>query len=479
MADAAPSAPAAGGGEQSHAPAAPTSGRAAEGQGQGEGGQGQPGGERKPLRPIPPTGGSDATKRANLLGFQPNRKQGGPGEVDPAPAEKDDFPSLSKLRGKTAVKLDAPAPPEGEPKEGASAAPRDPVTGQFVKPAAPGAKPDEQTPAAAAKPGEKAALDPALLVDKDGKPVSEQSYRSLQGMFGSINTNLRRVTEERDTGYRTAHAWKAEAERVAQEKEALEARLEQYERGGQGGAVVPGSRPTSGQGKVEGSAAAGLPDVTTLLGEMDLDSFSALAKTAGLEPAAKFLTSQILETVLGKIVPALQAQQAESLKPFQAERAGELMAEHSEQVVAQVAGMTDLAGNLAFPELTDPALQEEVGRTWAQTGMPREMALTPQGLMAAVAVYRMVKGLPGAPSQTEAASLIQAAAAAGGGGQRTAPSARPASAIAASLQGDGGVAPPNAPRSRHSPATQRLINALSRTELVDRNLGFARNRAGR
>jgi hypothetical protein len=123
-------------------------------------------------------------------------------------------------------------------------------------------------------------------------------------------------------------------------------------------------------------------------------------------------------------------------------------------------------GRQAFPETSDPQALHEIGQVWHDANLPPDYALTPQGFMAAVGLWRMAKGFAGGPAPVlpptaQPPAQLGAGAAAlaeGGTGPHT---------------GLGGSSTADA---HLSPEARSLRRALDQVETYDRTLGFRKNR---
>jgi hypothetical protein len=149
--------------------------------------------------------------------------------------------------------------------------------------------------------------------------------------------------------------------------------------------------------------------------------------------------------------------------PLKAKAAKDAVAEQTETLFSSLADYTHEDGSPAFPELSDEAAAFEVGRMWAQLGLPPESALTPQGAIAAIALYRMSRPkesqarvaspAPPAPPNPHAGPTDAQAAADLTDGRQT----------VASVGGDGSP----------SAEAQRILSALRSSNTPNRSmLGF-------
>lgn len=287
-----------------------------------------------------------------------------------------------------------------------------------------------------------------------GKEVTldeiEQRHKSLEGMFGSLNKEKTTLTEERDYGYKAAHAWKEKAEAAEQE-------LARIRGGGQ--APPPTQNPNVATSPRQG----GIPTKEELLSSVNVEAFEQAAIQGGLPYAAKLLSEQLFEAMLSKVVPALQQDYQTKLQPFEDVQQHNAAVAQAGGLVRSISEMKDLAGNDAFPEARDPQKLVEIGNLWVGSGRNPQDVLTREGLMAAIAFHRMMTAFP---SEAPAAST--------GGPQFQTGSPGPAASVFAE---PGGMQPSNSGRSHLSAEARQLHDALSRSEMgVDPVLGFPRGR---
>lgn len=433
------------------------------------------------VAPVPQAGPAQEKKEEQKQGAERQERR----ELKPIPEKKEAGPKRPALPGVVTARGDDI--PELHPVRGAD--------GRFVsredKEAAFEAEmraekdADDGIAPAEKKDGGEDGKAPAPEAGKDGKPPlpegqkpadgiefggkkyktegeALQAARSLHGMFRSLNTEKQRLTEERNYGYQSGNAWKAEHDRVKAELDALkQGKPAPAVQGAQVGAGVAGS------GEV---ATDQLPDTNALLSDIDMDAFEAIAVQGGLPKAGQYLASELLRVVTQKILPVYDNRLKTSLQPFQAERDQVRQAQEVDQLINSLSGLRTAAGEVAFPELSDHKALAEIGDFWRASGLPREAAMTHQGLMAAIGLYRMSRGFipaEGAPNLNPPGAPAAAVE-------------LPASGPAASVPAESvGPTPANAGRSNHSPQTQRLLNALDKTNLVDPKLGFARRPASR
>lgn len=337
-----------------------------------------------------------------------------------------------------------------------------------VKAAKEGDKPAEaaKPPAAPGTPNPDAPVKFLGKEYKGGLSEVEQVHRSLQGQFRTLSEEKRSLTEERNYGYQQANGWKAHADRLQAENEALKARL--------GGGVQAG--------QVDGRSSAkqpstGAPSVDDILNEIDTDTFETTAAEGGLPLAGKYLVGETLKVVLEKIIPhvrnELKSEFDSRIKPFEDTHQEAQMQSGVDQVIDSVKRLQTHDGGLAFPELADGNTLQEIGEIWRDAGLPPEHALTAKGLISAVALYRLYKGLPdpGAASTTPQPAVPTPTP-----GREAV--AAPAPGSAASLADSRSTGrPPSNGRSNLDPRLREMLSGFNEGDLVaETNLGFQRRR---
>lgn len=320
---------------------------------------------------------------------------------------------------------------------------RDPATGRFrpkvgvdasAKPGAPDAIPP--------KPGEETKPTPTKFkfggAEFESQEEAEQNFRSLRGQFKPLVERTQKAESELSRAAESARGWHAEAQR-------LQAELEKYQ----------SKQPATQQEQ-----------------EQDIDwELYAEVKRLAAESNEPWKAEQWLIQQTRKVEQArFEKMLEERLKPIQEPLARAQVGQHVEQLFSAVADFVDNDGNPAFPELDDPQSAYEIGQTWTSMGFSPEMAMTPQGVAAAVALYRMSKGSQGKPAgsgQTAAAAQVAQAAAP--------PSPQTLAARAAAALDDGRPSMPvNAEMSDLSPAAQRILAGLKEAKLALPGLGFER-----
>lgn len=404
------------------------------------------------VRPITPETEKRAAKRANDLGFTPNK-------------DNDDIPVLD----------------------------RDPKTGKFLSRAAKddeierevfGEEHDRQ--AATSMPGEapkpsgaepKPALPPGTpelpkQIEFGGRKYATadealQAGRSLHGQFANLQQQIRALTDDRDYGWRAANAWQQKYE---QEIASVRAPGSGAAPAGSGGKVAGGSALAA-----SAPGASGSLNVDEIAQSIDTGAFESLAAHVGLPQAGQYLIRETLKAVSDKLLPALKQELMGTIQPLQASYESAELESHVDTLFQQVGALKLHTGARAFPEVDDEQTMTEVGRLWRESGMDPRLILSANGLMTAIGYARMVKGWAGP------AEIANPTATPLPGSAASAPVAlgQPPAGIAASAGADGpGGTPPSdgRPNPNLSASQNRLASLLSRVDMQDaKDLGFRRN----
>jgi hypothetical protein len=354
-----------------------------------------------------------------------------------------------------------PEPDTGPPGDRKMQA-RDPVTGKFVKlDAPPGAEPPKDgQPAAKPEPPKGTEPPPTEPAKKfkfageewESQEAAEQNFKSMRGNFKSKDGRITQVEAERDEGYRTGHAWKAEHDRLLARNAELEAQV-----AGKQPAATP--QPGSG-GNGEGDLTRGI----------DMDAFEFIAHKSSLAKAGEYLLGEAFRVFEQKILPskleALETQINERLQPFEQTATQHQQIETMTQVATRMASLQTADGKTAFPELADPKKLQAIGRVWAEEGGDLQALSDPRGLLKAIGMYRLVHSFENQPppaTPDDAAPALPVTPAAPGAG-----------ASVPVDPGNGQVTPVGAARSNLPPATAALVHALDSPDLIDADLGFAK-----
>lgn len=213
----------------------------------------------------------------------------------------------------------------------------------------------------------------------DTQEAAEQNFRSLRGQFRPVMALAKQVGGIENIGPTlqraadSARAWHAEAQQLRAELEAV--------RSGR----APAGDPQTHQQSQDASTAD--PAAQADAG-VDWDLYAEVRKLADAqgEPwkAEQWLIGEVQKAERARYEALIE----ERLSPFTAaqERAG--LAQQTEQVFGALAEYQNSDGSPTFPELHNEADAYAVGKLWAALGLPPEAALTPQGAMAAIALYR-------------------------------------------------------------------------------------------
>lgn len=261
---------------------------------------------------------------------------------------------------------------------------------------------------------------------------AEQSFKSLQGMFKPMQERLTRAEQLAEQAAESARAWRARAMEL------------------ETGAPAPTPQrpvpPQSVQGQGEADPRA---ELDAALSNVNGELFESLAREHGLPLAGRYLAAQVLATVHDQMLPKLRQEimdkLAPELEPLKQDRGFQQATQHVAGLIESVGQYKNTDGSVAFPELQDPQTVYEIGDLWRSMDMPAEIALTPKGLLQAIALYRMYRG----PAKSQTAST-----------SATTEVSRPAT-----------VAPPTAGQSLEAGTAQSPVRGRG----VDPNAGFGRS----
>jgi len=271
---------------------------------------------------------------------------------------------------------------------------------------------------------------------------AEQSFKSLQGMFKPMQERLTRAEQLAEQAAESARSWRSRA----MELEGAPPRPQQQQ--------AETQKPTTQSSQME---------LEKVLGRVNGEMFESLAREHGLPLAGRYLAAQVLATVHDDMLPALRdeimAQIKPELEPLKQDRGFQQATQHVAGLIETVGQYKNHDGSDAFPELSDQQAVTEIGELWVSLDMPPELALTPKGLLQAVALYRMYKGSTGQAASTTPSVTVSAP-------QRVAPSA-----AGASLEAGGRSIAPGVGRSEGD-ATSRFARSLDDAPIIDKLLGF-------
>lgn len=377
----------------------------------------------KPLRPIP-----------SLPGVFP---------------DDDPFPQRGASKSDTASDPASPSPP------GANTPARGP-DGRFAPGASPAATDGGERALEAATPADTPHPSPKFKFggeEFDSQEAAEQNFRSLRGQFRPLQSLARslggvdKIQPIFVQAAESARGWKAEAER-------LSAELQQV-RSGQ--PAQPQSSPTAAPDATEATPA-----------DVDWELYAEIKKLANDsgEPwkAEQWLINEVRKADRAHYESLLD----ERFAPIADAEQQAAVVSQTETLFSNLAEYVNADGSVAYPELHDEAASYAIGRMWASLGLPPEAALTPQGAIAAIAIYRMAKG---------GSNGSQAGSAAGARPMTPAPPPTPTDAhAAAALGGDGrnmGLSIPDGANGSASAEAQRVLAGLRQANRGNRAvLGF-------
>lgn len=338
--------------------------------------------------------------------------------------------------------------PEDASSEAARAARARDAAGRFVagepkvgepagEPKLPGIRPDaapEIPDAPEAKPKFKFAGK-----EYDSAEAAEAEYKSI---MGRVQPTQRKLAETEGTlvkAAESARGWHSEAQRLA-------ARVAELE------AAPTGPIPSQEQ-------------TTTSSQGIDWELYAEISKVAqeAGEPwkAQKWLQDQI-DSQRAADIRALREEAIENPRR-EAEQQAQ-MESAANTLVESMAAHTNPDGSPAFPEFRDGATAREVGALWNSLGLDPQLALTPGGAVAAVALYRMARGMDGATAAPASPAASPTPA------QPTPPSR--AAEAAAALDGGRPLAPAGTGSRHMDPGVARLVAGLKNTQLIRPGLGF-------
>jgi len=309
----------------------------------------------------------------------------------------------------------------------------EPKGGEPVPLSLPGIRPDTTVPEPPdAKPKFKFAGK-----EYESSEAAEHEYKSLTGKLQPTQRKLAETEGTLTKAAESARGWHSEAQR-------LQARVAELEAGGGNPAQATPTEPAKG---------------------IDWDLYAEISRVAGEAgtpwKAQQWLQEQV-DTQRSADIAALREEAIENPRR-EAEQQARLEST-ANTLVESMAAHTNPDGSAAFPEFRDGTTAREVGALWQSLGLDPQLALTPGGAVAAVALYRMARGMDGAPSALPAAPPTPAQ-----------PAVPPSQAAEAAAALDGGrPLAPAAIGSRHmDPQVARLVAGLKNRELIRPGLGFS------
>lgn len=272
----------------------------------------------------------------------------------------------------------------------------------------------------------------------DSPEQAEQSFKSLQGQFKPL-------IEARDAAAHSANGWKQVADGQQARIQQLEAELAKVQQ-----APQPQSQPAE-QGQSEQAQA-----------DIDWDLYAVIRQAAEAEgnpwKADRWLHEQMQEAIKSREA----ALRDELTKPYREAQARQQTLAEVEQLASSLAEyVNDSDGQPSFPELRDSRSAYMIGKLWQQMGLPPQYATTPQGMVAAIALYRMIESQSAQPEPTSQAPV-----------PASPPAPDPALA-AAELGGGKPESMPSAAAGDVDPRAAAMLAGLRRTALTRKGLGFS------
>lgn len=225
--------------------------------------------------------------------------------------------------------------------------------------------------------------------------AAEQSFKSLRGQFKPMIERVQSAEAERDRASTSAHSWKAEAERLTKELEALRggAPATGGKQPGTGGAPT-GAVTAAGEGELDADerflyehAAELIADPKIGMGGFQLALREIQDKRVEARVAA--VEKRFEEKLEAGLAPSRESSELQTLKTT----ADTLIADMSTHVWP--AGHAR-AGQVAYPELGDSDKIAAIASHWKAEGREPADLFTHQGLRAAIALYRFTYGEPAA-----------------------------------------------------------------------------------
>jgi len=305
----------------------------------------------------------------------------------------------------------------------------------------------EGEPAIPPKPGE---LEPPKRFkfageEFDTQEAAEQNFKSLRGQFKPLVERMTAAESHLTKAAESARGWKAEFDRVSAELEALKQGRPQSQ-------PADHQQPTEEQQAEEG---------------IDWELYAEIHRLA-TEKGEPWKAEQWLVNQQQKLFEQRIARLADEVTAPQREvQLREQIGQQTEALFTTLADYVNADGSPAYPELSDPQAAYQIGRFWTSLGLPREAAFTPQGAVAAIALYRMAQaqGSQGSPAPTPAPPAPPSAPA------PPSPQAL-AAAAAAGLDGGRPSAVPRNGEGNLSPEAARIVAGLKQATLTRPGLGF-------
>lgn len=218
------------------------------------------------------------------------------------------------------------------------------------------------------------------------RAAAEQNFKSLRGQYRPIQSlakslgGVDKIVPQFQSAAESARGWKAAHDAVVAELTALRS-----------GKTAPATTPTP----------TPQPDAaSTEALAVDWELYAEVKKLA-TERGEPWKADQWLYEQQEKVRQAqLQRVLDERDAPLKAQQEKAAVVAQTQELFDGLSEFTLEDGSPAFPELHDEEASYAIGQLWASLGLPREHALTRQGGIAAIALYRMSR----AGSQARAAA---------------------------------------------------------------------------
>jgi len=274
----------------------------------------------------------------------------------------------------------------------------------------------------------------------ESQEQAEQSFKSLQGQFKPL-------IEARDAAAYSANGWKQVADGQQARIQQLEAELAARQ-------APPQSQPAEQGQSAEQQAQA----------DIDWDLYAVIRQAAEAEgnpwKADRWLHEQMQEAIKAREA----ALRDELTKPYREAQARQQTLAEVEQLASSLAEyVNDSDGQPSFPELRDSRSAYMIGKLWQQMGLPPQYATTPQGMVAAIALYRMIESQSAQPSPEPTSQAPVP----------TSPPAPDPARAAAELGGGKPESMPSAAAGEVDPRQAAILAGLRRTALTRKGLGFS------
>jgi hypothetical protein len=274
----------------------------------------------------------------------------------------------------------------------------------------------------------------------DSPEAAEHWVKSMEGRYKPVQEKATKTDAELVKAAESARGWHGEAQRLA-------ARVAELEAGG-GKPATPAADATS-------APPAGI----------DWELYAQVRKIANEagtpEKADQWLQEQH-DAVLRAEIARLREEAIES--PRREAEAQAQRAQTADTLVSSMAEHVNPDGSPAFPEFRDGAQARAVGELWQSLGLDPDLALTPGGAVAAVAIYRMARAMGGGAASAPAPAPTPAVP--------PPPPSDPAADAAAGLDGGRPLMPAALGRRELDPGVARLVAGLKNTQLIRPGLGF-------